>query len=52
MKKCLLKNRKNDKVKFKIYFLEIDLSYYLYGVYNYMNSMINQFFKTIFQKVF
>ena len=34
MKKSLPKNRKNDKMKFKIYFLEIDLPYYLYGVIN------------------
>ena len=30
-----LKNRKNDKMKFKIYFLENDFSCYLYGTYDY-----------------
>ena len=39
-------------MKLKIYFLEIDLSNYLYGVYNYINNMINQFFNKFFQKVF
>ena len=40
MRKCLPKNRKNDKMKYKIYFLEIDLPYYLYGAFTYINNAI------------